>query len=100
MDKVSYVSLLYARRVRFALAVPAAQLLLIATSIAWCVHMVLITKYGELHFVEANPTVLYGEIMATALITLFAAAVFILQWKRLGEKRSTKKWKTKIEKSW
>lgn len=84
---MSYVSLLYARRVKFAIAVLAAQLLLIATSIAWCVHMVLIAKYGELYFVEANPTILYGEIVVTALITLFAAILFILQWKRLGEKR-------------
>ena len=86
---MSYASLLYARRVRFTIAVLAAQLLLIATSIAWCVHMVLIAKYGEVHFVEANPMILYGEIGATALITLFAAIVFILQWKRLGEERRT-----------
>lgn len=65
----------------------AAQLLLIATSIAWCVHMVLIAKYGEVHFVEANPLILYGEIGATALIAVFAATVFTLQWKRLGERR-------------
>jgi len=83
------VNLLYGRRVKLAIAVLAAQLLLIATSIAWCVHMVLSAKYGELCFVEANPIILYGEIVATALITLFAATVFILQWKRLGEKRRT-----------
>lgn len=71
------------------MAVLAAQLLLIATAIAWCVHMILIAKHGELHFVEANPIILYGEIVATALIILFAATVFILQWKRLGEKRRT-----------
>ena len=70
------------------MAVLVAQLLLIATAIAWCVHMVLIAKYGELRFVEANPIILYGEIVATALITLFATTVFILQWKRLGEKRA------------
>jgi hypothetical protein len=84
---VSFGGLSYGRRLRFAIAVLAAQLLLIATSIAWCVHMILIAKYGEVHFVEANPRILYGEIWATALITLYAATVFILQWKRLGEKR-------------
>lgn len=84
---MSRVSLLHSRRVRFAIAVLAAQLLLIATAIAWCVHMVLIAKYGELRFVEANPIILYGEIVTTALITLFATIVFIIQWKRLGEKR-------------
>lgn len=84
-----FVSLIHGRRLRFAIAVLAAQLLLIATAIAWCVHMVLIAKYGELRFVEANPKILYGEIVATALITLFAIIVFALQWKRLGEKRGT-----------
>jgi hypothetical protein len=49
--------------------------------------MVLIAKYGEVHFVEANPLILYGEIGATALIAVFAATVFTLQWKRLGERR-------------
>ena len=83
------MSLLYGRRVKFTIAVLAAQLLLIATAVAWCLHMVIIARYGEIHFVEANPVILYGEIVATALITIFAATVFILQWKRLGEKRRT-----------
>ena len=82
-------SLIYGRRVRFAIAVLAAQLLLVANSIAWCVHMVIIAKYGEVYFVESNTTILYVEIAATALITLFAIIVFALQWKRLGEKRRT-----------
>jgi len=86
---VSLVSLLYGRRVKLAIAVLAAQLLLLATAMAWCAHLVLIAIYGEIRFVEANPVILYGEIVATALITLFAATVFILQWKRLGEKRRT-----------
>ena len=86
---MSHMGHLHGRRAKFAIAVLATQLLLIATSIAWCVHMVLIAKYGELRFVEANPKILYGQIAATALITLFAATVFILQWKRLGEKRRT-----------
>ena len=82
-------SLLHGRRVRFAIAVLIAQLLLVANGIAWCVHMVMIARYGEVYFVEANPVILYGEIAATALITLFAIIVFALQWKRLGEKRRT-----------
>jgi uncharacterized BrkB/YihY/UPF0761 family membrane protein len=88
-NKESLVSLLYRRRVKFAIAVLVAQLLLIATAIAWCVHMVLIAKYGELRFVEENPVILYGEIVASAVIAVFATVVFILQWKRLGEKRRT-----------
>jgi len=84
---VSWESLLHGRRVRFAIAVLAAQLLLIATAVAWCLHMVIIARYGEIHFVEANRVILYGEIVATAVITLFAIIVFALQWKRLSEKR-------------
>ena len=86
---MSFAGLLYGRRVRFAIAVLAAQLLLIATAIAWCLHMVIIARYGEIHFVEANRVILYGEIVATVLITLFAIIVFALQWKKLGEKRGT-----------
>ena len=77
----------FGRRVRFAIFVLAAQLLLIAMAIAWCIHMVLIAKYGKIYFVETNPAILYGEIVATALVTLFAIIVFALQYKRLGERR-------------
>jgi len=84
---VSSESLIHGRRVRFAIAVLAAQLLLIATAIAWCLHLVIIAKYGEIRFMEANPVILYGEIAATVLIILFAIIVFALQWQRLGEKR-------------
>jgi hypothetical protein len=78
---------LFGRRVAFAIVVLAAQLLLIALAIAWCVHMVLIAKYGQIFFVEANPVVLHGEIAATVVIILFGLAVFVLQCKRLGERR-------------
>ena len=79
--------MLFGRRVTFAILILAALLLLMAMSIAWCVHMVLIAKYGEVYFVESNPMVLYGEIVATALITLFGGTIFVLQVKRLAEKR-------------
>lgn len=79
--------MLFGRRVTFAILVLAAQLLLIALAIAWCVHLVLIVRYGEIFFIEANPVVLYGEIAATVLITVFAVTVFALQYKRLGERR-------------
>jgi membrane protein implicated in regulation of membrane protease activity len=78
---------LFGRRVAFAIVVLAAQLLLIALAIAWCVHMVLIAKYGQIFFVEENPMVLYGEIAATVVIILFGLVVFALQCKRLGERR-------------
>ena len=57
--------------------------LLIAMAIAWCFHMVLIARHGEIYFIESNPVVLYGEIAATVLITLFAVTVFAYQCKRL-----------------
>lgn len=77
----------FSRRARFAAAVLAAQLLLIATAISWCIHMALIIKHGEVCFVEPNRGILYAELTATALIILFAATVFTLQWKRLRERR-------------
>jgi hypothetical protein len=49
--------------------------------------MVLIAKNGAIYFVEANPTILWGEIVATIVITLFGTAVFAIQVYRLGEKR-------------
>lgn len=79
----------FGRRVRFALVVLTAQLLLVAMAIAWCVHMVLIARHGEVYFVEANPFILYGEIVATVLITLFAVVVFVIQYRRLGERRGS-----------
>lgn len=54
---------------------------------AWVIHMVLIAKSGHVYFVEENPVVLYGEIAATAVITLFAIVVFVIQYKRLRERR-------------
>jgi membrane protein implicated in regulation of membrane protease activity len=64
-----------------------SQMLLIALAIAWVVHMVIIAANGAIYFVEAKPVILWAEISATALITLFATAVFALQLYRLGERR-------------
>ena len=77
----------FGRRVTFATFVLVSQLLLIAMAIGWTIHMALIAKTGEIYFVEENPIILYGEIAATVLITLFAIIVFVLQCKRLGERR-------------
>ena len=75
------------RRLRFALVVLISQLLLIALAIAWFVHMVIIAVNGSIYFVEKNPLILWGEITAVVLITLFAIYVFALQIVRLGERR-------------
>ncbi len=75
------------RRLKFAIVVLVSQVLLIGLAIAWIVHMVLIAVNGEIYFIEGNPWILYTEIAATTLITLFATAVFALQVYRLGERR-------------
>ncbi len=75
------------RRLTFTTVALVSQLLLIALAIAWLVHMLTITANGSISFVENNPLVLWGEITATALITLFAIRVFALQIVRLGERR-------------
>ena len=75
------------RRLRFAILVIISQLLLIVLALAWIVQMGLIAKNGGVYFVESSPFVLYGEITAVVLITLFAAIVFVLQCRRLGERR-------------
>lgn len=79
----------FGRRTRFSLAVLAAQVLLIATAIAWSVHMALIAMHGEVYFVEPNSAILLAELIGTALIVVYAATVFTLQWKRMGERRRT-----------
>lgn len=75
------------RRLKFATVVLISQMLLIALAIAWLVHMVIIAVNGSVYFAEKNSVVLWGEIGATVLITLFAIRVFVLQLQRLGEKR-------------
>ena len=75
------------RRLSFATVVLSSQLLLIALAISWFVHMVIIAVNGSVYFVEKNPLILWGEITAIVLITLFAIYVFILQIVRLGERR-------------
>ena len=77
----------YGRRLKFTILVLVSQLLLIALAIAWVAHMVLIAKNGAIYFIETNAVILWAEIVATTLITLFATAVFAIQLYRLGERR-------------
>jgi hypothetical protein len=79
---------LFGRRLRFGILVLAAQLLLIAMAVAWCVQLTLIAVRGEICFMETNAVILYGEIAATALIGVFAIIVFVMQYRRLTEKRA------------
>jgi hypothetical protein len=77
------------RRTRFALIVLASQLLLIALSFVMMIEMILISTNGLVQFVENNPLILAVEIILTVLITVFGIFVFIVQLKRLGEKRNS-----------
>jgi membrane protein implicated in regulation of membrane protease activity len=75
------------RRLKFTSVVLISQMLLIALAIAWLVHMIVIAAYGAVFFIERNPLILWIEISASLVITLFAVFVLTLQIKRLSERR-------------
>jgi ABC-type nickel/cobalt efflux system permease component RcnA len=75
------------RRLKFTSVVLISQMLLIALAIAWLVHMIVIAAYGAVFFIERDPLILWIEISASLLITLFAVFVLIQQIKRLSERR-------------
>ena len=75
------------RRLRFSTFILIAQMLLIALAITWLLHMITIAVYGSVYFVENNPFILWAEITASLLITIFAIIVLALQIRRLGERR-------------
>jgi amino acid transporter len=77
------------RRIRFAIVVLASQLLLIALAFVMLVQMILIATNGLVQFVEANPVILAIELILTIFITIFGIFVFVVQLKRLGEKRNS-----------
>jgi len=81
--------MLFGRRLRLGVAVLGAQLLSVGMAVAWCIQLALIAAHGEVSFRETNTAILYGEIALTALVGIFAAGVFVLQWRRLSETRST-----------
>ena len=75
------------RRLKFTSIVLVSQMLLIALAIAWLVHMMVIAIYGSVYFIEREPLILWIEIAASLLITLFAVFVLTLQIRRLNERR-------------
>jgi hypothetical protein len=81
--------MLFGRRVRFAIIVIASQLLLMALATVMLIQMLLIAFNGLVQFVEDNHVILFIEILLTILITSFGISVFIVQLRRLGEKRSS-----------
>ena len=60
-----------------------SQMLLIALSISWFIHMLLIEINGAVYFVEKEPAILWTEIIATAIIIIFGGIVLVMQSKRL-----------------
>jgi ABC-type nickel/cobalt efflux system permease component RcnA len=77
------------RRLRFSTFILISQMLLIALAITWLLHMITIAVYGSVYFVENNPLILWSEIAASLLITIFAIFILVLQIQRLGERRSS-----------
>ena len=77
----------FGRRIKFAVFILVSQALLIALAIAWVIHMALIARNGAVYFIEANQVILWAEIVATVIITVYAIAIFALQVQRLGERR-------------
>lgn len=77
------------RRLKFTSVVLISQMLLVALAIAWLIHMVVIAAYGAVYFIERDPLILWGEISASILITIFGIYVLAIQIRRLGERRGT-----------
>jgi ABC-type multidrug transport system permease subunit len=81
--------MLFGRRIRFAIIILASQLLLISLAVVMLIQMILIATNGVVQFVENNPIILTIELILTILITSFGVFVFIIQLRRLGEKRNS-----------
>jgi uncharacterized BrkB/YihY/UPF0761 family membrane protein len=75
------------RRLKFTTVVLVSQMLLIALAIAWLIHMIVIAAYGAVYFIERDPLILWIEISASLVITLFAIFVLTMQIRRLSERR-------------
>jgi ABC-type nickel/cobalt efflux system permease component RcnA len=77
------------RRLRLAVIIVISQMLLVALAISWLVHMTFIAVNGSVYFIEDNHFILFAELGASALITVFGLWVLVLQLQRLGERRAT-----------
>ena len=78
---------LFNGRLLFAILVLATELLLTAMCVWLLISLVRIAKNGQCFITENNSAILYFEIVAIAIIGLVAAIVFVLQLRKLGEKR-------------
>jgi hypothetical protein len=61
--------------------------LLIALSLTWTIHLIIIAVNGAVYFKEQNPFILWGEIAITFFIILFGIYGLNTQINRLGERR-------------
>ena len=52
-------------------------------------QMVLVGTNGGIYFFEDNRSILWTEMVVTMLVTVFGLAVFGVQLRRLGERRSS-----------
>jgi membrane protein YdbS with pleckstrin-like domain len=75
------------RRLHSTTLVLVSQMLLIALALAWLFQMAIIATEGSAYFIENNAFILYGEIGIIAIIIFFAFYVFIIQIRRLSERR-------------
>ncbi len=75
------------RRLVFSALILVSQMLLIALGISWVIHMSIIALNGSAYFIENNLFILWAEIAATFLITVFASFMLATQLQRLGERR-------------
>jgi uncharacterized membrane protein YcjF (UPF0283 family) len=85
---------LFGRRLRYSLIILVSQMLLIALAIGWGVNLILIAQHGHLYSIESNPWILYGEIVATVLIIIFAFVVICFEIVRMRQKRNSDRRKT------
>jgi uncharacterized BrkB/YihY/UPF0761 family membrane protein len=83
------------RRLRFSILIIVSQMLLIALAISWLIHMLVIATAGSIYFVENNPYILWGEIIASIVIMIYAVFMLALQIRRLGERRGADRGRTR-----
>ena len=79
--------MLFGRRLRFGVVVLAAQLLLLAMAVAWCVQLTLIAVRGEICLTETIARIQYGQTVAAVLVVVLAVFVLVIRHGRLTEKR-------------
>ncbi len=82
-------SVVSSRRLRFAVIVVVSQLLLIALAIAWGILLILIAQRGGVLSIETNPWILYGELVSTVFIIIFAVVVVFFEFKRMLARRQS-----------